>query len=282
MKSVKVFSILAGFILFITGCSITYSSLLRAVNKNDINKANELIDLGADVNENKNSNKYTPLMLAAYNGNYDMAKLLIDKGADVNENNNRKNYSPLMWACNMGQLDVAKLLLERGANINSYYGENRYYTALYLAIECNDYKYKNNNILIQLLLKRGAKVYNEHLQAANKYGGLEYETLKMLKDPYLKDNETPKENEKTPSVVVKINNGKLVGLVKSVDGASNEVIVSSVVIGQLVNIGDTLYCVCDGSKVNMEVTFPMQTIAKCKLADKRNIAKLKVGETVYK
>ncbi len=153
---------------------------------------------------------------------------------------------------------------------------------MYVAIY-NNYSYsRNNNTIILLLLNRGAKIYLEHFKAANVNGGLEYATMQILREPYLRNNTATKNKEQDPIIVEKMNLGKLVGLIKSVDSTGNEIIVSSVVIGQLVNIGDTLYCVFEGAKINMEVTFPMQTSAKCKAIDKRNIRKLKVENTVYK
>jgi ankyrin repeat protein len=50
-----------------------------------VQKVNELIAGGVDVNMNAGHNeRWTPLISAAYTGNVDIATLLIDKGADVN------------------------------------------------------------------------------------------------------------------------------------------------------------------------------------------------------
>ncbi|MBN2403227.1 MAG: ankyrin repeat domain-containing protein [Spirochaetes bacterium] len=284
MKIAKVFIVVLFFIISVSSCAtLSYSPLMKAVNKNDVTTVNALLSQGADINENKNTYKYTPLMLAVYNGNYKMTKVLIDKGADINENNNNNAYSALMWACCYGHLDIVKLLLDSGAEINPYCEEDKpYNTALYVAIYNNDIYGRNNNTIIQLLLKRGAKIYPQHLQAADGNGGLEYSTMQMLREPYLRNSAAPEDKEQTPVIVEKMNKGQLVGLIKSVDASGNEIIVSSVVIGRLVNIGDTLYSVCDGTKINMEVTFPMQTIARCRIIDKKSISKLKVGDTVYK
>ncbi|MBN2402753.1 MAG: ankyrin repeat domain-containing protein [Spirochaetes bacterium] len=288
MKKIKFSVFLFISIFLIISCSILrYSPLIRAVYNNDIKKVNELINQGADVNENRNTSKNTPLMWALANNNYEMTKLLIERGADVNENNNNKTYSSLMWACEKGNIDILKLLIKNGANVNAYYVE-KYYTALCVAIEWHDYKNNNNNALILFLLKKGARVYNEHLKIADEIGGFEKDTLRLLRKSVNKniadtgDITDTKDKEPAPVTIIKMNKGKLVGLIKSVDVKSNEIIVSSVVIGRLVNLGDTLYCVIDGDKINMEVTFPMQTIAKCKAAHKKDVKKFIVGETVYK
>ncbi len=78
--------------------------------------------------------------------------------------------------------------------------------------------------------------------------------------------------------------GTLVGIVKAVSVGANEIIVSSGKIASMVNIGDTVYTVVDGTKIKMEVNFPMQTIAKCIVLekDRKNIGKVKNGDMVYK
>jgi hypothetical protein len=78
--------------------------------------------------------------------------------------------------------------------------------------------------------------------------------------------------------------GTLIGIVKTVNIAANEVVVGSGRIAYSVNIGDIVYAEADGVKISMEVNFPMQTIAKCRVLekDKRNITKIKSGDKIYK
>lgn len=87
-----------------------------------------------------------------------------------------------------------------------------------------------------------------------------------------------------PAPVEKKVNGEFIGIVKAVNPVSNEIIVSSGRIAYKVQIGDTVFIENDGGKINMDVSFPMQTIAKCKVKDKdrKNISKIKKGDKVYK
>jgi len=58
--------------------------LCDAAMGNDIQKVNELIAQGADVNA-KSRDGLTPLQCAVWNGHVGLVMLLIEKGADVNE-----------------------------------------------------------------------------------------------------------------------------------------------------------------------------------------------------
>jgi hypothetical protein len=105
-----------------------------------------LISEGADVNAKDNRGN-SPLHIAAIKGNADAASLLIDKGADINAKTDAEQ-TPLLFAADYGHKDVVELLITKGADVNA---QARNDNALSLA------RSKNNNELVDLLLKHGAK-----------------------------------------------------------------------------------------------------------------------------
>ncbi|CAD5229097.1 unnamed protein product [Bursaphelenchus okinawaensis] len=72
---------------------------LKAVNDNDLIKAQEYLDKGVDVNS-KDSFNWTALMIAAAEGHKEMVKMLIENGADDEYSN--------------GKFDAVKLAREKG------------------------------------------------------------------------------------------------------------------------------------------------------------------------
>lgn len=98
-----------------------------AVMDGNIDEVEQLIAMGADVNEN-DSFLFTPLHCAAIIGNKDIAELLIAKGADINAKN-QYDATPLHKALDAVEplnnvLDnnhkaVVLLLVNKGADVNS-------------------------------------------------------------------------------------------------------------------------------------------------------------------
>lgn len=89
-----------------------------AAAKGDIEKVNELIAEGYDV-DTRNSVNETPLHCAATGGQKDVVELLIAKGANVNAKNKARGWTPLYGAIIGDHKDVAELLIAKGANINT-------------------------------------------------------------------------------------------------------------------------------------------------------------------
>lgn len=56
-------------------------------------------------------------MLAAMNGHVAAVKLLLEKGADINAQIETNRNTALTLACFQGRNEVVKLLLEYGANV---------------------------------------------------------------------------------------------------------------------------------------------------------------------
>lgn len=279
----KIKVLFSSFIFILTITSIGSSeylsySMKKAAKDGSIMQIEELSKKGEDLNS-VDENGWTPLMWASYYNHSRMVEYLLNKGTNVNQKSANGTFkvirgsSALHIAALYNFEEIVKALLDNKADINATDGKGR--TALLIA------SYYGHSEIARTLLQKGA---DRNIPDDSRKTPLDYAAKYSFTEIYElltgKDIVTGKSTETEPGRIY--NEGKLVGLVKSVDIAGNEIIVSSVVIGQLVNIGDTLYCVLDGVKINMEVTFPMQTIARCKIIDKKNITKLKNGETVYK
>jgi ankyrin repeat protein len=94
----------------------TYTTMERAIRKNDIAKVQSLLDGGEDVNK-VYSEGITALTSAAILGHVEIAKLLIDKGANLDVQD-QDGDTPLISAAVQGHDDIAKLLIEKGANLD--------------------------------------------------------------------------------------------------------------------------------------------------------------------
>lgn len=91
--------------------------LFRKVSSNDLNAVNELIDAGADINQQESTTGYTPLMMALNSNGTEMAELLIEKGAGFKIKGN-DGATTLILACGVSP-DIAKDLLSKGADIHA-------------------------------------------------------------------------------------------------------------------------------------------------------------------
>jgi ankyrin repeat protein len=91
--------------------------LLLASRNGNLDKVNELLNNGADVNAADDSDQKTALHEAAIYGHTDVVSLLLAKGADVNVQD-EYGYTPIHWAAENGHTDVVSLLLEKGADVN--------------------------------------------------------------------------------------------------------------------------------------------------------------------
>ena len=95
---------------------IDYSLLTYSGIKNELERFQELIKSGADVNAYFHG--LTPLMWAISNGNTDAARLLINNNSDINEKD-ISGKTILMIATVAGNAIVAKLLIDEGADLNA-------------------------------------------------------------------------------------------------------------------------------------------------------------------
>ena len=98
--------------------------LTQAAMENDIQKVNELIAKGADVNA-KSHYGLIALYCAAWNGHTELIKLLIAKGADVNEKSGNgetalsiaesKKQNEVIKELIQNRSEIVQLLIEAGA-----------------------------------------------------------------------------------------------------------------------------------------------------------------------
>jgi len=122
--------------------------LVRAVNLDNVEFAEQAIKNGADVNAVDSDGK-TPLHTAAFWGKSDIVGLLITNSADVNAKDNG-GATPLHTAAFGGKCDAIALLLEAGAKVNAK--DNWGATPLHKAAS---WGYRD---AIVLLLEAGAEV----------------------------------------------------------------------------------------------------------------------------
>lgn len=75
--------------------------------------------------------------------------------------------------------------------------------------------------------------------------------------------------------------GKEIGKVAGID-SGNKVVIINIQSGVDLKMGDMLEVMTDSGKVKLEVTYPMMTVAKCKIRGKGQLAQLKKGMLVYR
>ena len=82
--------------------------LMEAVKAGDLTKADELINLGMDINQ-EDDQGWAPLNWAAGKGDLEAVRLLVDRGADVSKSG-RDQRTPYMIALAAGHVEVVKFL----------------------------------------------------------------------------------------------------------------------------------------------------------------------------
>jgi len=111
--------------------NINQSSIIQAVESNQLKEVEKALQNGIDVNT-QNGSKQSLLLIATRNKNFDMADLLVSYGADVNLQDAIAD-SPFLYAGAAGQTAFVKLFLENSARFDVF---NRYNgTALIPACE---------------------------------------------------------------------------------------------------------------------------------------------------
>ncbi len=170
------------------------SSLLRAIESGDKEKAKALIRQGADVNQKARLTGATPLFAACIRNYQDIAELLLSRGADVNvrlsvgttilhhmakysdnrsldmvtyllskgaeiDIEDRQGRSSLHYVCENKDHTIGELLIRSGADTNK--ADRAGLTPLHISA------YAGNAALVRLLLDKGANVND-----ANNVGGI--------------------------------------------------------------------------------------------------------------
>jgi ankyrin repeat protein len=149
------------------------SWLKKAVEYQNKNLIQLLLENGARVNEKTGIFKSSPLHVAAMGvrgkASRDICELLITHGADVNSKD-KHNETPLHRATQIGCLDIVELLLDCGADVNALNTVRR--SALSIGAQHHHLQ------VVEFLLSRGASVnltdaqgWTPLLRAFQKSGG---------------------------------------------------------------------------------------------------------------
>jgi hypothetical protein len=90
--------------------------LFNAAQAGNIQKVEDLLANGADINVRLGEDQWTPLMTASREGKLEAVELLLAEGADPNIRDTRFNKNAYHWALQYGHKEIAKLLLDNGAS----------------------------------------------------------------------------------------------------------------------------------------------------------------------
>lgn len=164
---------------------LAFSALMHAGRDNRTAVAQVLLNYGARVNFQSNSDK-SALMLAAIEGHVDMIRLLLDNNADPLLGD-RAGSMAIHFAADFGHAPVVQLLLERGVSPNERDGKG--WTPLHRCASLG-----GSAEVVKVLAHHGATVDamepngNTPLIAATVSNRLQAvkELLKQGADPYLK------------------------------------------------------------------------------------------------
>lgn len=161
-------------------------TLLKAVSNKDISAVkNILASNDYNINE-KNADLDTPLHLAIYTDQIDIAKELIDHGADINQQNVIED-SPYLYAGAEGKTDILAYMLEKGEpdlSIVTRYGGNTLIPAsekghldtvkLLLKDGRQDINFQNNfgytALIGAIALTNGSKIFQDIVREFMEHG----------------------------------------------------------------------------------------------------------------
>lgn len=114
--------------LFIAAGTVNAQEIFDAIQKGDLAKVQELIEIDPKLVSARGNNHFTPLLFATNNNRSEIAEFLILKGADINEVFMDDYYgnTPISFAIRNDNLYLVKLLHENGADIQfrTKLGEN--------------------------------------------------------------------------------------------------------------------------------------------------------------
>ncbi|MFJ7886646.1 ankyrin repeat domain-containing protein [Lysinibacillus xylanilyticus] len=101
-------------------------NLIQAVENNDLEKVQEILqDSSYPINETNDKGE-TPLLIATHENYIEVAKLLIEAGADINQQDNIQD-SAYLYAGAQGKTEILKYMIEHAEpnqNIVNRYGGN--------------------------------------------------------------------------------------------------------------------------------------------------------------
>ncbi|MGE7954463.1 ankyrin repeat domain-containing protein [Lysinibacillus xylanilyticus] len=128
-------SIVVSTLFILTGCNDKgeeeymkpqSDNLIQAVENNDLEKVQEILqDPSYPINETNDKGE-TPLLIATHENYIEVAKLLIEVGADINQQDNIQD-SAYLYAGAQGKTEILKYMIEHAEpnqNIVNRYGGN--------------------------------------------------------------------------------------------------------------------------------------------------------------
>lgn len=95
------------------------TQLICAVENNNLEAVQSLLEVGANPNARNLQNGLTVLMMASGQANAGLVKLLLDADADVFAIDSKAGGSALHKACQGGNVEIVQLLVEAGAFVDS-------------------------------------------------------------------------------------------------------------------------------------------------------------------
>lgn len=147
------------------------SSLFKAIKRNDIEKAEKYINMGADVNGRYERDEMTPLIYASDLGRVEMVELLLKSDVDLNavDKKDRRaiNYLLMPFSDELKKygkdndpfkrVRILELLIKAGVDVNAVnkYGETPLMEAAYW---CDYYRGEKYTKCVDLLINSGADV----------------------------------------------------------------------------------------------------------------------------
>ena len=154
--------------------------LVIALRGNHTEIVKLLINKGADLNANKNSDEETPLHVAVRNNNFEISKLLIEKGADVNVKYEHETL--LLIALRNNHPEIVKLLINKDADLNAK-ASGDLQPEFLAASPYLFYAAKNNNKeIFEIFIREGADVNaNGVLQCAAENNNIEFAEILIEK-----------------------------------------------------------------------------------------------------
>lgn len=126
------------------------TTLMTAINSNNLEEVNHLIRQGIDVNE-LDTNQEAPVIIAAYKGYNSILAALLKAGADVRAVDPGMKATALHAAAYAGRTEAARLLIQYNIDIDKQ-GPYNGYTALHDAI------WQGHEDLAALLIDAGASL----------------------------------------------------------------------------------------------------------------------------
>jgi len=115
-KSISLLIIL--FTLCITVWADTGTEFIRAAKDGDLNKVQQLLKAGTDINT-KDGNGATALTWAAKYGHLEVVRLLLQNGIELDTRSKKNCYMPLIQAIGNKHTEVAELLIAAGMDVNA-------------------------------------------------------------------------------------------------------------------------------------------------------------------